>query len=153
MRFVATVVLATLAFAATAQDLEPTSYIANMLAAAPKDPSKIKKPKKLNWVSTDAVTLITDAWGLPILTATDNPDGGLWIGYGHISKKVKAASQVTEQQALSILNKDLKSAVSCYQSSVWNKYWALMTNTAQNTAMVSFVQSIGCKSFKKIVKG
>jgi hypothetical protein len=36
------------------------------MLGAPKKPTK---PKKLNWVETDAVTLITDAWGIPYLTA------------------------------------------------------------------------------------
>jgi len=149
MRFATIAVLATVAFVASAQDFEEsTSYIADMLQA-PKGP---KKPKKLNWVQDDAVTLITDAWGVPYLTAQANPAGGYQIGYGHVGKEVKAQSVITEEQAASILMKDLKAAVSCYQSSVWNKYWSILTNDAQNTAMVSFVQSIGCTSFKKIIK-
>ena len=153
MRFATTIaVLASVAYAAASQELD-ISYIASMLSASKNDTKPAKKPSKLNWVQTDAVTLITDAWGIPYLTAQADPSGnGFVIGYGHVGKDVKAKSVVTEDQADSILLKDLKAAVSCYQSTVWNQYWRIPTE-AQNTAMVSFIESIGCTAFKKLVKG
>jgi hypothetical protein len=101
MRIATIAVLATVAFVSSAQEFEvdSTSYIANKLQA-PKAP---KKPSKLNWVQADAETLITDAWGLPYLTAQANPAGGYQIGYGHVGKEVKSTSVVTEAQAVSIL--------------------------------------------------
>jgi GH24 family phage-related lysozyme (muramidase) len=121
-----------------------------MLGEQPTNP-KPKKPAKLTWSEADATTLITEAWGLPYLTAQAAPNGGYVIGYGYAGKEVKSTSVVTEQQAAQILSKGLKAAASCYQSTVWNKYWALFTG-AQNTALVSLAQSVGCPRFKSLLK-
>ncbi len=149
MRIATTVAVLAFAMAASANEYEG-SYISEMLGQKKPDP-KPKKPAKLNWTEQTATDLIVDAWGIPYLTAQPNPNGGYVIGYGHVGKEVKSTSVVTDAQAAQILAKDLKSAVSCYQSTVWNKFYALFT-ADQNTAFVSFAQSIGCDAFKKLLK-
>jgi hypothetical protein len=114
MRFIATIAaIATVAFSVAAHEhVESDSYIANMLG---QKADKVKKPNKMPWSESTVSSLITEAWGIPYLTAQLIPGSTskYWIGYAHVGNDVKSTSIVTEEQALQILKKDLKTASQC----------------------------------------
>lgn len=159
MRFIASIAtIAALALSVSAQEsgfLQAQAPATNQtkngnstVAPAPGKPPK--KPSKMDFSPEDVTTLITNAWGIPLLTAVAD-DKGYVIGYAHTGADVKAKSVITEAQADSILQKDIKNAAQCVQSTVWNQFWNIFTQ-GQAGALVSFAQSVGCTNFKNLLK-
>lgn len=111
-----------------------------------------KKYSNFTWSAANATTLIKTVQ-TPLLTSelVAGTKRNYVIGYSHVGKDVKKNQTINQTQAENLLNRDLKEASECVEESLWKKNSAVLTDY-QNTALISFAQSVGCDFFERNAK-
>ncbi|TNV76566.1 hypothetical protein FGO68_gene15272 [Halteria grandinella] len=117
-----------------------------------KDDGKRRNQTVFKWSAANATALIKSVQS-PILTSQliNGTKKHYLIGYGHVGKDVRANKTINETQADFILERDLKRSVDCIKETIWKRNQAVLTDF-QNTALVSFAQSVNCDLIEKFSK-
>lgn len=93
-------------------------------------------------IDAPGLKLIADHEGLRLTAYQDS--GGVWtIGYGHTATARKGM-KITKEQALLLLDKDIRRFEECVEDSV-----SVNLTQAQFNALVSFAFNRGCNGFKR----
>ncbi|TNV77478.1 hypothetical protein FGO68_gene14244 [Halteria grandinella] len=116
------------------------------------DDGKKKNQTSFVWSAANATALIKSVY-TPLFTSQliSGTKKNYVIGYGHTGKDVKANQTINQTVADALLDKDLKKAFECIKDSIWKKNQAILTDY-QNTALVSFAQSVNCDVIEKFSK-
>ncbi|TNV78730.1 hypothetical protein FGO68_gene5394 [Halteria grandinella] len=129
-----------------------TILSADIRKSTNSDDRKKKSQTSFVW-SAENVTALIKSVQAPIFTSllVNGSKKNYMIGYGHTGKDVKVNQTIDQTQADAILVKDLKKAMECISDSIWKKNKAVLTDY-QNTALVSFAQSVNCDIIEKFSK-